>query len=634
MSDPLEPPPGKSSALILGDDPTRVKLRELQGSLGQVRDRIADLDLEIESLRTELVEFEGTLHARLAAEYGALDRVDSYVRYQERWADLLARAAKTDATLGSQAAQVEEKRAAEVRKRDVPREPRETEAPDSDPDQLRDVLPGGPRASASPGPADRETRLKTAFRALARRFHPDLARTEEERLQFGAMMGRINDLYRLGDLDRLAALAEQAKGGEIDDPDLEPDEQVAILEDRLAWFNMVLANLRQERQELESCSTCELARSVEQAAAAGRDLFEEMRVELKERVEGAYKDVAEAARWLEQEVARFNRDQKDGLTRAGKNAELAKTFSPFADRGLVRVGLETLARERLSGQARRLSTWIEEEVEQNPGLVRLLLFTHASSLSPFPLEGLESFDDLRERFRVLAADDPESPGLEATLVHAEDLVEYGVRAGEDGVVRTGLRFRNDDVRAAVAVSLDGFRVRRLFRGVLGLLSRGARCEGCSQDVYPVPLYRLRGVDNLRATVCPSCGFTLSSYWLPKGQDVQAVLNRTFLDFDMVSEWSFSLGRGDIAIQLAPSQRDHMTVGDLKRRFVDDVFQRNGIEITRGQVRLLQGGRRVTEKIPLDVLTEQGFRVGLTEAVERSEDEIFELIRHRVRTRFR
>jgi len=213
-------------------------------------------------------------------------------------------------------------------------------------------------------------------------------------------------------------------------------------------------------------------------------------------------------------------------------------------------------------------------------------------------------------------------------------VEYGVRAGEDGVVRTGLRFRNDDVRAAVAVSLDGFRVRRLFRGVLGLLSRGARCEGCSQDVYPVPLYRLRGVDNLRATVCPSCGFTLSSYWLPKGQDVQAVLNRTFLDFDMVSEWSFSLGRGDIAIQLAPSQRDHMTVGDLKRRFVDDVFQRNGIEITRGQVRLLQGGRRVTEKIPLDVLTEQGFRVGLTEAVERSEDEIFELIRHRVRTRFR
>src|SRR5690606_11479860 len=100
----------------------------------------------------------------------------------------------------------------------------------------------------------------------------DLARAEDERLRHGEMMARINELYRAGDLERLESLAEQAKGGDIEDAELGLDEQLSQLEERLAWFDAVLENLREERAALERSTTCELMRNVAQAEANSRDL--------------------------------------------------------------------------------------------------------------------------------------------------------------------------------------------------------------------------------------------------------------------------------------------------------------------------------------------------------------------------
>src|SRR5690606_10758439 len=113
------------------------------------------------------------------------------------------------------------------------------------------------------------TRLKEAYRALARRFHPDLARTEEDRVKNSRMMARINALYRAGDLDRLLAMAHQAQGAEIEDPELPIEEQVEILSERLKWFEAVFQNLVDERSTIETSPTCEMMRNVEEAERAG-----------------------------------------------------------------------------------------------------------------------------------------------------------------------------------------------------------------------------------------------------------------------------------------------------------------------------------------------------------------------------
>jgi len=75
------------------------------------------------------------------------------------------------------------------------------------------------------------------------------------------------------------------------------------------------------------------------------------------------------------------------------------------------------------------------------------------------------------------------------------------------------------------------------------------CAGCKRDVYVTPLYRTRGLDDLRSSVCPRCGTVHQSYWMPKGKDVQAVLNPTYLDYELVSEWTFELAHLSIAMQL-------------------------------------------------------------------------------------
>jgi len=90
------------------------------------------------------------------------------------------------------------------------------------------------------------------------------------------------------------------------------------------------------------------------------------------------------------------------------------------------------------------------------------------------------------------------------------------------------------------------------------------CAGCKRDVYVTPLYRTRGLDDLRSSVCPRCGTVHQSYWMPKGKDVQAVLNPTY----SITSWSpngpSKLAHLSIAMQLLPVQVDKLSVGELKK----------------------------------------------------------------------
>ncbi|MEK7705658.1 MAG: hypothetical protein AAB426_11915 [Myxococcota bacterium] len=606
------------ATLVLADIPERVRLRELTSHIEARRDGIAELDLEIETLRDELVDFEAHYHARLAAEQAELRRIEGLVSQIERWRELLVKAERPRVAERAHRLDVQRQKQVEHRRRKTKRK----RAPPADP---------------APAPVRTvDERLKQAYRALARRYHPDLARTEEEQRTFGQTMSRINALYRAGDLERLQLLVEQSQGAEINGAELDIGEQLVLLEQRARWFDVVLENLREERAALERSPTCELWRNVEQATAVGQDLIEGIRIDLRQRAEKACTEIRDAVQLLEDEVTRYNRvqtEQKLIVARRGSQ-ELARRFDPFADKQLVRLGLEEAATSRLSPRAREEATWLEASAKDTPALLRLVLLTHVSELSPFPLAGLERYEGIAERFDYLGRHDATPLPLERALVEGDDLVEYGVRQADAAVARLGLRFRSPSMRQAVPRALQALAVRREFKRVLGVLDDRSTCTECQDDVYAVPLYRTRGLDNLRASVCPSCGATLKSYWMPKGQDVQAVLNATFVDYELITEWSFTIAGASVGIQLLPVQAEEMTVGDLKHRLVGDLFERYEIAVAPKQVELWQEGRKRGDSARLTSLDARSFVVRFAEGAPLAEADAVETLRHRVRQKFR
>lgn len=626
--------PRATTALVVADDPERNRLRALKAQLGQRRDEIAELDLEIETLRAELSNFEAAYQAHVALESHALKRVERLLIHFERWTELLREV--SPAVVPLQAERLDARR-----DRELTEPPFTPPSPPSAPEETEEAE--APRAAPA-------ARLKAAYRALARRFHPDLARTEQERVQLSERMARINAVYRDGDVDRLEVMAEQAKGGDVDDNEADIGEQLTLLEERLAWFDVVLANLKAERAALELTPSCALFRQVEQAKrtrgssgakrakgdrrtpGAHADPFEEIQRGLRSRIEKSYSLVRLAAHQLESEVKRFN-SRDSALTRRQAEA-LERSFDPFADKRVMRLGLEELKNLAVQPAARQLADRLEREGLERPAVLRLLLFTYIAELSRFPLPGLERFDDISLRLSTLARPQELHASLERALVDADLWVEFGVRQATEQVAHLGLRFRGELIREALPVLLTSLPIRRELRRVLGVVGEREACPACATQVFAVPLFRTHGLDDFRSLVCPRCGATLKSYWMPKGQDVQAVLNDAFLDFELVTEWSFRLGRGSFGVQLLPLQVDALSVGQLKRRVYDDVFRRYQLEVELEQVELVQDGAVVGDDEPLNQRTSTSFVVRLTEGAALRADEALEVLLHRVRNRFR
>jgi hypothetical protein len=179
------------TSLILADSPLRARLLELQAEAESLRDAVAALDLDIETLRTTLGIFDARLHGALREVHARHERVAAVARHLERWVELLEEG--PDEEMAARARRLDARRARELK--------------DEGREEAEDVEEAAPSA-------DEEAELKSLYRRLARRHHPDLARDEEEQVRAASLMVRINALYRAGDLAGLRALADQALGAE------------------------------------------------------------------------------------------------------------------------------------------------------------------------------------------------------------------------------------------------------------------------------------------------------------------------------------------------------------------------------------------------------------------------------------
>ncbi len=365
----------------------------------------------------------------------------------------------------------------------------------------------------------------------------------------------------------------------------------------------------------------------------------ELKDELRARGQAAEVDVRISIRALENDVSSYNRKSAGGELVRPVGGALQKRFDPFADKALVRFGLEELEKMHFDGEASRCAEWVLQVAESHTPLLRALLFAYVADLSQFPLPGLERYDDIKLRFELLEDErcklDPSAERwtFERALVEGEQVIEFGPKQATERVVRMGLKIREDAMRHGILLALRRHAIRREFKRVLSVLGERKRCDDCARDVFTVPLYRLRGIDALRALVCPTCAKTLASYFMPRGDDVQAVLNVAFIDFELIHEWSFQLGKASIATQLTQYELEECTVGDLRKRFFNDVLRRNAIDVTLQQLVIEQDGAKLSDRRALEALPSRSVVVRFGEGAEVSEGDALELLKHRIRTRF-
>lgn len=236
----------------------------------------AGLQAELQALRVALARFEAEYHARIGTRFVELDRVrlaiDEYERRITRFADApFADPAQVEADVarefGSRHEEIrqdqdETRRYEQVFERDQER-PRLDEAG--------------------------EQELARLFRELARRFHPDLARTDEERGRRKPLMQRINAAFHAQDLVTLRMLQNET---EIEDPAFE----TRSIGEKLVWaireaarLRMVIAALNGDLIALRATDSF----SLWQRQQADKDGLERLEVDLGREITAARDRLAE-----------------------------------------------------------------------------------------------------------------------------------------------------------------------------------------------------------------------------------------------------------------------------------------------------------------------------------------------------
>jgi len=202
------------------------------------KQRVAELRADLAALTDAVAAFHAAYHARVGRLFVELDRVRLAIDEYERRIDRLTAAPDADpATIEDdiRAAFSEQRRRvddddAETRRQERLHE-RERQRPELD--------------------AEAESEAKRLYRELAKRFHPDLARSDEERAARELTMKRVNAAFGDRSLESLRLLAREA---EILDPAFEARSigeklvwairEVARLDDLIATIEADLAALR------------------------------------------------------------------------------------------------------------------------------------------------------------------------------------------------------------------------------------------------------------------------------------------------------------------------------------------------------------------------------------------------------
>ncbi len=235
------------------------ELRILQDQVAARQEQIAEFELELFDMRADLERFR---------------------REKDRRAGLLQRRlvelqAEVEAARRRSAFRAQWKKSREPPEfdQDVSEQFRRAWTP-------RDVPPEPPRVKRSK--ADEEI-IKTLFRTLAKRFHPDLTIDPDEKAWRQNKMAEVNQAYAERDLQKLEGFSNQPER-QIQQPERSRDQMLVDLRREVHRLDGLILDLKRQLTELNNSPDLQLMLKVSLARHEGWDLLANMAAEVQAKI--------------------------------------------------------------------------------------------------------------------------------------------------------------------------------------------------------------------------------------------------------------------------------------------------------------------------------------------------------------
>ena len=237
--------------IILQQTPDDLDLLDKREQLAAVRARLAERESELAQLRAQLKTFEGRYLRQVGVLYAELDDLEA--RIAEREVDLY------------------DSESARIRAENARQRAQET----------HDAAFGEAREAEEfePPPS-----LKTLFREVAKRVHPDFARDAAEQKHFTLLMARANQAYNRGDTETLQRLLDDHREINASIAGEGAAAELLRIARQIRHAERDIAKLDAERHTLLTSEIAQLHLDAEAAALEHRDLLTELAAKLREQV--------------------------------------------------------------------------------------------------------------------------------------------------------------------------------------------------------------------------------------------------------------------------------------------------------------------------------------------------------------
>lgn len=232
--------------------PEEQEILRKREELAAIRATLADRELELVDLRSQLAAFEGRYLRQVGTLYAELDE------WKARISELHAR--------------LDPSAAANARAHEAREQARQTyEDAHSKASETHDFVP-------SP-------ELRSLFREVAKRIHPDFCRDAGDLERRTRFMAQANRAYEAGDAEALQRILEEYQDGAdaVEGEGVGAElvriiRQISQAKDRVFAIEQELASLRQSEIAL-------LKKQDEESEQAGRDLLAELATTVREQIE-------------------------------------------------------------------------------------------------------------------------------------------------------------------------------------------------------------------------------------------------------------------------------------------------------------------------------------------------------------
>ncbi len=243
--------------IVLQQSPDATALLDMRERLAGVRSLLAERESELAQVRAQLKTFEGRYLRQVGVLYAELDELEARIAEREV------------ALYDSDAAR---RRAEELRQ------------------QAQETHEAAFGAAHEAAEFDPPPSLKTLFRDVAKRIHPDFARDEAEQRHFTLLMARANQAYGRGDTETLQRMLDDSR--EIQAAGSEVAEEGAAAEllrmtRQMKHAERDISALDAERRTLLAGDIGQLHLDAEGAAREHRDLLTELGTSLREQIADA-----------------------------------------------------------------------------------------------------------------------------------------------------------------------------------------------------------------------------------------------------------------------------------------------------------------------------------------------------------